>query len=843
MTYLHLHRIPHSVARWTRLGALVALLTLAGCSSSQPAATGSPAEAAASRGSGGDDKDGMKPYDEVIPDDAVTDDGLFTTHRTDTSLHLDVPDSLLGRDVLLATRISRTALDLGYGGQRVNDQVLRFERRADRLLLRVASFETTADPEQPIYQAVQNSSFEPILMAFDIKALTPDSMGVVIDATPLFTSDVPALGLPSSARERFRVRRLDGSRTYLAGVKSFPENVNVEHVLTYEAQEPPSNSATGTITVEMNQSMVLLPKEPMTPRYCDDRVGYFGITLTDYGADAQKAKERCFIKRWKLEPSDPEAFARGELVEPTEPIVYYIDPATPEKWRPYLAQGVEDWNVAFEAAGFKHAIEARMPPSEEEDPDFDPADVRYSTIRYFASTIQNAYGPSLADPRSGQIIESDIGWYHNIMNLLRNWFFVQTAAVNPDARGVAFKDEIMGELMRFVSAHEVGHTLGLPHNWGSSSAVPVDSLRSPAYTDAHGTAPSIMDYARFNYVAQPGDGVTQLMPRVGAYDVWSVEWGYRPLPEADGDPEREEEILNAMILEKAGNPLYFYGRQTFSKIDPRSQNEDLGADAVEASRLGTENLKRIVDALVTWTEREGADYDELEELYASVVRQWGRYLGHVARHVGGMHETFKTYEQDGPVYEPVAADEQRRAMGFLMAEGMQPPTWLVNADLLRRFEHAGTLERVRRAQVGMVEMLMDPERMARLIEMEAMNPEDAYPVAEMLEALRTGLWSELERGEAIGVHRRALQRGYLEHVDYLMHEAAFEPVPARYRDYVVQTPIDIAQSDLRAYLRGELETLRGNVETGLVRAPDRVTRLHLEDVRARIEDTLDPRDG
>ena len=823
-------------ARGPLLTAAVLLVgLLAGCASSQSATAPSPDDSGQAQSPAQNEtgENGLKPFGDVVPDTARTDPGLLTTHRFDGKLYVEIPDSLIGRELLMVSRAAQTPDGFGYGGEKTATQVLRWQRRGDQLYLRVVSHEDMAQEDDPVYQAVQNSNLEPIIQSFSIEALNEDSTGVVAEVTDLFTSDVPSLGIPSAAREEYRVRRLDGDRTYIKGVESFPENTDIEAVLTYQAENPPSNASTKTLTVSMNHSMVLLPKEPMQPRLCDDRVGYFSVERVNYSSDEQRATEACFITRWKLEPKDPEAYARGELVEPKEPIVYYIDPATPKKWRPYLKQGVEAWQSTFREAGFKNAIIAKDPPSAEEDSTFDPDDIRYSTIRYFASEVQNAYGPHVHDPRSGEILESDIGWYHNVMNLLRNWYFVQTAAVNPEARKPVFSTEVMGKLVRFVAAHEVGHTLGLPHNMGSSNAVPVDSLRSPSYTADHGTAPSIMDYARFNYVAQPGDGVENFLPRIGTYDEWAVRWGYTKRP--TGSPEEQAQTLDEMILEHTDDPRYFFGAS--GSIDPRSQSEDLGRDAMEASRLGIANLKRILPNLIQWTSRDGEGYATLEELYGAVVNQWRRYMGHVSQHLGGVHETPKTYGQEGPVYEPVSATDQERAVDFLLTHAFETPTWMVEADVLRRIEHAGALERVREAQVGVLDGVLDPERMARMLEAEAMSEDDVYGVGDLFGDLRGGVWAELESGSVIDPYRRNLQRGYLERLDYLM-TAEVEAPPPEYQQYIDYTPVDVSQSDIRPYVRAELKTLRDDVQQGLRRTPDETTEMHLQDVLARIDQTL-----
>jgi hypothetical protein len=822
------------------LFALAALIA-AGCIPPRqgPATSPRPGGAAAAARGGGD-AEGPKAYDEVVTDSAVTDSGMVHLHRVDEKLLFEIPNELLGREVLLVSRTARVPDGLGYGGLKSNTQVVRWEKnpaKKDQLLLRVVSHENVAADSLPIWGSVQASNLEPILRSFDVEAYNADTTSTVIDATPLFESDVPMLGLGQGARDAYRVRSLDNSRSYVAWSRSFPRNVEVRHVLTYSAQTPPTNASTGAITIEMNQSMILLPDDPMQPRLYDERVGFFSISQVDYGRSDQTVRTRRYITRWRLEPSDPAAFARGELVEPVKPIVYYVDPGTPEKWRPYLIAGVEDWNVAFEEAGFRNAIQGRMPPSPEEDPEFSPEDVRYSVIRWLSSEVQNAFGPHVHDPRTGEILESDIGWYHNVARILRNWYFIQTAAVNPAARGVMFEDEVMGNLIRFVSAHEVGHTLGLQHNMKSSSAFPVDSLRAPGFVCRNGVAPSIMDYARFNYVAQPGDEDVCVDPKIGEYDKYAIRWGYRPIPEA-GSADAERPILDGWVREHEDNPVYYFGSST--PIDPSGQTEAIGSDAMEASALGIENLKRIVPNILTWTESQqiGEDYSEIQDLYNQVLGQWNRYMAHVAENIGGITRTRKVVGQDGPVYEFVDEATQRRAMAFFEAQAFTPPRWLAAEDLITRFENPSTVERIRGLQVAALNRVLDPGRMQRLIEAEARVGDDAYTLGEMLDDLRGAVWSELSTGGSIDIFRRNLQRGYLERLEFLMTSEA--PTIAFGNFAAFFTSVDVSQSDIRPFVRGELVSLRASIDAALRRNPDRATELHLRDAIVRIDDILDP---
>ncbi len=762
-----------------------------------------------------EDQEKTKSYSDVITEDAVTSEGLFDTHMIDDKLYYEIPLETLDKEMLLLTRVARTPDGAGYGGSKANTSTVRWERNGDRVLLRLASYENFAGDSTAVAQAVRNSNFEPIIGAFDVEVMSDDSSAVVAEVTDLFTSDVTLLGLPKFRREQFGVRRLDGDRTYIVRATAFPTNVEVRRVVTYEATEAPSNAASNTLSMEMHHSMLALPDDPMEPRLCDERVGFFSTRQIDYGLDEQRAVTQCFVTRWRLEPSDPEAFARGELVEPVEPIVYYIDPATPPKWIPYLKQGVVDWQPAFERAGFRNAIVARDAP---DDPDWSPEDARWSVIRYLASPVQNASGPHVHDPRTGEILESDIQWYHNVMNLLRNWFFVQTAAVNEDARGVKFDDELMGELVRFVSAHEVGHTIGLQHNMQSSSAYTVEQLRT-RFTCEMGVAPSIMDYARFNYVAQPGDDAC-LMPLVGPYDKFAIEWGYRPFPGKDRYEERED--LRAMVVEMQEDPVYRFSSP--NGADPSALTEAIGDDAMRASDYGVDNLKRIVDNLTEWTFEEGEDYSQLEEIYGNVVSQWSRYMGHVVANVGGVVRTRKRQGQDGVPYERVSADRQRRAMEYLNRQVFATPEWLVDADVLDRFQGTGALDLVRGRQAAALRQALNVERMKRLVEQEAFHGDDAYALGEMLDDLRTGVWSEASSGGETDAYRRNLQRAYLERMGALMEDE------------------DAMRTDVAPFVRGQLAALRGELEVAAAGASHRATRLHFLDAVERIEAILEPGD-
>jgi hypothetical protein len=774
-----------------------------------------------------------KTYEEIITKDAITDDGLFKVHKVKDKYYYEIADSLLGRDMLMVTRIVKMATELPLNRHKMSEQVLKWEKFDNNIFLKQASYSKFANDSLPISIAVSNSNFEPIISSFKIAVENKENNSHVIDVTSLYKSDIKIFGFPQSSRKGYKITSLDSKLSFIESIRSFPLNIETKHIKTYKS----SNSRNGQISMVLNNSMILLPKEPMRRRYFDQRVGWFTSAQTDYGIDNQEAETVRYLDRWRLEIKDEDIdkFKNGELVEPKKPIVYYLDPATPEKWRKYLKDGIEDWNVAFEAAGFKNAVIVKYPPTKEEDPDWSPEDVRYSTVRYLASPSLNANGPHVSDPRSGEIIESDINWYHNVMKLLRNWYFVQTAAVNPDSRGVEFKNEVMGELIRFVSSHEFGHTIGLPHNMGSSSAYPVDSLRSATFTKKYGTSPSIMDYARFNYVAQPGDEGVALMPsqwntpNVGVYDIYSVKWGYKPI--LDVSVEEEKSILKSWIMEKANDLKYRFGS---AGIDPSSQTEDLGDDAVKASEYGIANLKRIMPKLMEWTTKDGETYNELGYMYGQVLGQFGRYMGHVSNNIGGIYQYYKTSDQDGAVYTHVKKSRQQNCMNFLHNQLFETPKWMINKEILNKIEFAGITNRIRSTQSRTLNSLLDFGKMARLIENEAINGKNAYSLIEMMTDLRKGIFNEVYKNKTIDVYRRNLQLAYLDRISYLMSNEQGS-TPSWARNYV--TSVKVSQSDIRTVAANQLIELRKDLKKHKNKS-DKMTKMHLEMVQNKISSIL-----
>jgi hypothetical protein len=630
-------------------------------------------------------------------------------------------------------------------------------------------------------------------------------------------------------------------------MKSFANNVEIQTVKTYMRTPPPTpgqltltlgaNAGTPT-TFELNSSMVLLPAVPMKPRYFDPRVGYFATGYTDFDANPQGVQQIRMITRWRLEPKpgDEQKYLRGELVEPKKQIVYYIDPATPKKWVPFLIQGVNDWNVALEKAGWKNAIVAKMAPAN--DPSWSLEGAGYSAIVYKPSDVANASGPHVHDPRSGEILESHINWYHNVMNLLRDWYFIQTAAVDPRARNMRFSDSLMGELIRFVSSHEVGHTLGLRHNFGSSSSVPVENLRNKAWVEANGHTPSIMDYARFNYVAQPEDNITEagLFPRIGDYDKWAIEWGYRWIPDAK-TPEDEVPILNKMTMEKLKDKRYWFGTES-DPDDPREQNEDLGDNAAKASAYGIKNLQRIIVKLPEWTKEANKDYSGLNEMYGQLTGQFGRYMGHVAKTIGGIYSTPKTTEEPGVVVEFVSKAKQKEAMQFLQQQLFKTPKWLVDNNIS---DYTGTnkLMLISSIQNSVLNRLISTNTFNKLFRYEAQEPVEAYTATDMLTDLRKGIWSELATKQAIDIYRRNLQKSFVENLDRII-----SPDPntsALNINFGAAPAMNANITDAISIAKAQLRSLQSEIRAALPLYKDASSRAHLQDVLDRINETLNPK--
>ena len=776
------------------------------------------------------DKSGVKEYSEVITSEAITDEGLFTTHRVGDKFYYEIPLDLLEKDMLLVSRIAGVPAGFGGGyvnaGSKVNEQVVRWYKRGDHIDMKVISFENQSEEESPIYQSVAANNFFPILFSSNIAAYNEPKNTAVIQVNDLFEQEVSAInGMTPSLKKQYKVKKLDQSRSFIQEVHSYPKNVEVKHVMTYEAEEPPEREQAGTISMLMNQSMVLLPDDKMQPRLADDRVGWFSVKKFNYNSDELKADDYEIIRRWRLEPKDMEAYKRGELVEPKKPIVYYLDPATPEKWRPYFKQGIEDWNTAFEKAGFKNAIIAKDPPTKEEDPEFSPEDVRYSVVRYVASTTRNAMGPSVIDPRTGEIIESDIIWYHNHLRSYRNRFMIEAGAQNPAARTLKTPEAEIGEMMRMVIAHEVGHALGLPHNMKASSAYPTDSLRSAEFTQKYGLTPSIMDYARVNYVAQPGDEGVRYIRMMGPYDLYAINWGYRYLPDANV-PQDEKTTLDAWILEKAGDPMYEFG-SGYGGYDPQSQTESLGKDQVKASEYGLANLKKVVPHLIEWTSTDGDGYDDLEEVYRELTYMWRGYINHVITNVGGVYETRKTTDQEGVVYTAVPKEKQEAAVQFLNEHAFTTPHWLLNQEILDRIEFAGAIERVQKLQDQAVTRLLEEERLKRMIENQQVNGTVAYTPLEMLNDVRKSIFEELYSSKAVDAYRRNLQRSYVDAA------AAYVEALEEKKDEA------IVQSDIIALMRGELQRLKRDINNRKNRVSDQLTRYHWNDLVARIDAAMD----
>lgn len=782
-------------------------------------------------------------------------EGLFNVYDIKNKYYFEIPDSLFARDLLIVNKVSSVPYELnGHGlnkGMTFETKLVRFYKDtiqkkvwAKTLNPRVKSPENDA-----ITLSVNKNFGESIIESFDIEATNTDSTSVFIKVNKIFNgseksfSDVLSnIGLGGSVTTKLSI---------LESIKSFPKNIVVKSLLTTSVSEGGGPALPLTIGVSTN--IVLLPKEIMKPRFNDKRLGYFSIPMEYYSDSQHEVETRELITRWNLEPKeeDIESYKQGKLVEPKKPIVYYIDPSTPKKWVPYIEQGVYDWSVAFEAAGFKNAVQVKTPSADDED--FDPDNIQFSVITYVASSKQNAMGPSVVDPRSGEILEADIIWWHNLLQGLHSWMRVQAGAIDPESRANRFSDAHMGKAVRFVSSHEVGHTFGLKHNMAASYSYPVDSLRSRSFTSRMaGTASSIMDYARFNYVAQPEDSVVDITPEIGVYDKYAIHYGYRWLDTKT--PHEELPILNQWIRKHENDPKYFYGPQQATIVDPRSQSEDLGDDAVKASEYGLKNLKRILPNIVNWTEEEGQDYYKAAKLYKALIDQWELYNSHVMANIGGLYINNTVYGDGKSTYVPVPAAKQKEALEFLIENAVLPQKWLFlpdNIDKVFAVRDAPDGERfyspvsmLRIYQTNMIYKLVSTERLMRITENRALvgENEEVFTENHLFEALYDALFEKTKKGKSLDMFDRISQKNYVDVLTVdrnkllektkektkIGEEASFKNIHFTY----IARVADIGTSK-RAALEKVLTLLNKRKNRG-----DQETRAHYSDLIARINYNL-----
>lgn len=833
--------------RQTFLRLTVSALLVAPLAAQNPPATPPAGGAAPAQGGGNAAANrGPRPYEQVITAAAKSERGVLAVHKVADRYFFEIDNQMLGRDFLLVSRISGVPAGSGgfqSAGSSVNERMVRWEKRDNTMFLKSISVDSYADETTPIAKSVAQNNFAPILAAFPIAAFGANNGTSVMDVTDFFAGDTPALsGLSAATRRTYGVQRFDTARSFISDIRSFPINVEVRHVQTFVATEAPGDRTGNSVTLEMRQSIVLLPKEPMRPRHFDPRVGYFTVDRVNYGLDTQKAATETFIARWRLEPKDPAAYARGEIVEPIKPITYYIDPATPTKWKRYVKEGVEQWQKVFEKAGFKNAIIAKDPPSKSEDPDWDPDDARVSMVRWAASLVRNAVGPHTSDPRTGEIINSEITWYHNHMRSYRNRLLLETGAANPAARTLDIPEELMGETMRQVITHEIGHALGLQHNMVASSSFPVEKLRDPKFTSQYGVSATIMDYARQNYVAQPGDGLQpkDFIRRLGPFDDFAINWGYRVIPTKTADAAADEKAtLNSWLTNQTGPFPYRFVPGEFGSLDPRSQTEDMGDDAVKASTYAIANYKKMIPNLIAWTTKAGDDYSDLEELYTEGLGQWGTYMGHVVGVIAGVNVDLKTADQKGAVYTVVPKAKQKEALAFLNDNVFVTPDWLQPASISALIGPSALPAR----QVGVLNSVMSNAKLGRLAEIEKFDATHAYPVAEYMGDVKRMIWNSPQAASP-DANRRALQRAYVARLGAIVNPPAATPAPAAAGGAAPAAPapflapVNLAQSDLPALARAQLRAIQSQAKAAAGTATNATIKAHWDDVADRVAEIL-----
>ncbi len=691
--------------------------------------------------------------------------GVINSYTNNNKLLFEIPNEILGKEILVVTRLAQ--VPSGYSpyinaGSKTSEQVISFYKKNNRIDIRQLSYNNIADPDDPIIQSVVENNFSPILASFEVR--NSDKSSFLIDVSDFFLKDSPGFNIINSrVKDQYKIGGVDRKRSSIDSSRSFPENIEVLATLTFNTNKPPRINRTKTFSFQVNHSFILLPSEKMKVRHFDHRVGWFTVNKIDYSSSALKSDSFKLIRRWRLEPKDEEAYLRGELVEPKKKIIYYLDPATPKKWRPYFIKGVEDWNSVFEKAGFKNAIVAKSPPSKDEDPDFSPEDIRYSTVRYVASETRNATGPSVSDPRTGEILESDIIWYHNHLRSYRNRYLLETGAANPSARTLETPEKEIGEMMRRVISHEIGHALGLPHNMKASSAYPVDSLRSGTFTQKMGIATTIMDYARYNYIAQPGDKNIRFIRQLGPYDDYSIEWGYRYFPGKSVNEERE--ILSKFVDQKSLNPIYMFGS---SWGDPNSQTENIGDDPVKASYYGIKNLKIVAENLTEWTYSPNKDYEDLEELYGELLGVYRRYIFHVIGIIGGVNQTLINTNQSGSfTYKNVDKQYQIRALNFLDTELWKTPIWLLDKDIVSQINNTDGLYKIETLHERSINSLLSNYRLNRMLSSENSIVGEGLKYNELFDLLYESIFEKINPTNQID---RNLQLSFTKKIISLIEE-------------------------------------------------------------------------
>lgn len=811
-----------------------------------------------------------KPYKTVVTDKAVTRRGLFKTHKVDDKYYFEIGDTLLNREILVVSRISRAGAEMRaadtYAGDVIGSAVIRFEKGpGNRIFMRKISYRTySPDSTKSMYQAVQRSNIQAIAAAFNVAAYSPDLKGSVIDVTDYINgdNDVFFFGSPMM-KQRARLGTLLADRSYIESIRSFSNNIEISTVKTYgllAAASPfgartttpvasgAASAANGSETVELNTSLLILPKVPMQARYFDPRIGYFTTGYTDFDVNPQGVKEIQLIARWRLEvkPQDMARYKRGELVEPKKQIVYYIDPATPKKWVPYLIAGVNDWQKAFEKAGFKNAIIAKVAPASKQDSTWSLDDASHSVIVYKPSETENASGPHISDPRSGEILETHINWYHNVMKLVHDWYMIQESAIDPRARKVTFSDELMGDLIRFVSSHEVGHTLGLRHNFGSSSTVPTEMLRNKAFVEGNGHTPSIMDYARFNYVAQPEDNIKSsgIYPRIGDYDKWAIEWGYKVMPEYKS-AGAEVPALNKMSVARLKDRRLFFGTES-NPDDPHSQSEDLGDNAMKSSTYGIKNLQRIIVKLPEWTSEKNEGYDNLENMYNQLTTQFNRYMGHVSKNIGGIYEDPKTVEQTGAVYTYVPAATQKEAMLFLDQQLFTTPKWMLDEKILGDIGQS-PVQVVYKLQNGVLDRIVTNHNLYKMISAEAATGSSAYKITDFFADMQNMIFKELKANQPIDVYRRNLQKMYVSKLIELIKPTPAPTTAAMFAQAgggrgASNVPDPSKEdTDVMSVAKAQLKSINAMLKSSVPNTADSLSSYHLQDLSDRITEALNPK--